>query len=343
VTPPARARRVGTHAILQAARRGSFARYLDETVTQVTPDTPENRAVKAFLWALERDCVAIARLAEAEESEALGRAEHCASQIQRLLAESWWGEVTLDPTAWTKPPTLRATVQPEYASVYRAMHRYRAGFGLDWSHPFFSLPPRETWRLYETWCLFQTLNALRELGYTAHAEMLFQIREGRLTFTLAQGEMARVSLCSPQGHRLTLTYNQAFQQGERSLSHMMQPDITITEEGATQTLWILDAKFKPYALPGEEGDDINQMHAYRDAIIDRDGQRCVARAWCLYTGLADFPNRARITYGNGENAIVGALCLRPGNSETLTNFRALLASWLGETPPTAAPPQCPET
>ncbi len=108
----------------------------------------------------------------------------------------------------------------------------------------------------------------------------------------------------------------------------MQPDIALTEDGPEGRMWILDAKFKPYALPGEEGDDINQMHAYRDAIVDGNRRRCVAHAWCLYAGLAATPNRPQITYGGGETAIVGALCLRPGDSASFRNLRGLLASWL---------------
>ena len=350
VTPPILARRVGTQAILQAARRGPVVRSLDETVTVLTADTPENRAIKSFLWTLSRDCDAIARLAAGEgETEAVERAKRCAVQILGLLAEAWWEEVTLDLAAWTKPPTQRATVRPEYAAICREMARYRASFGFDWSQPLLTLPPRETWRLYETWCLFRTLDALLGLGYVPVASPhdatpeLFTVREDRLTFTLAQGEAARIALRSPQGGRLSLIYNQMFPQGERSLSHTMQPDITIRTEGPTPALWILDAKFKPYALPGEEGDDINQMHAYRDAIVDSNGRRCVARAWCLYAGLTDAPNRSRINYGHSEDAIVGALCLRPGNPETFRDFRDLLAVWLGETPPTADSPEFPET
>ncbi len=307
VAPPSRAHRVTTGAILQAVRRGEAARTLDETTTTLTADTPENRAVKSFLRRLVRDCAAIRQIAEAEEAAgAAARAEGCARRIQGLLAGDWWEEVASDVNAWTKPPTQRAMARPDYAVIFRETTRYRAGFAFEWNHPRLTLPQRETWRLYETWCLFTTLDALRALGWTpilgdgGATPDLFAVREGRLTWTLAQGNPSRVRLVSPQGQRLSLFYNPTYAQGERSLSHTMQPDITLEEDGAAGRVWILDAKFKPYDLPGAEGDDINQMHAYRDAIVGLDGSRCVAHAWCLYAGLADTPNRARITYGRVE-------------------------------------------
>ena len=346
VSPPARARRVGTQALLQAVRRGHAARWLPETVPVLSPDTPDNRAVKAFLEMLRRDCLAVERLAAVEEeADVETRAARCAAVLGGLLA-GWWGAVTEEPTAWTRPPSARAAARPEYARVFRAMRHTRRGFGFDWTHPLMTLPPRETWRLYEAWCLFQTLDALRALGWQTMpgaAGDLFAVRQGRLTLALATGGPSRLLLHGPRGRRLALAYNETFGEGQRSLSHTMQPDITLA---LGDRLWVLDAKFKPYLLPGEEGDDINQMHAYRDAITaagDSAGSRNVARAWLLYAGRAEGGNRARITYGMATDPVVGALCLRPGDDASFTRLTTLLGQWIGEETETAARPAPPET
>ncbi len=342
VAPPIRARRIGTPAILQAARRGMAGRHIAETVTAASQDTSENRAVQSFLAVLQKDCGAIAEIAEAEaEWEVRQRALSGQTQIRGLLAALCW-EVTADSAAWAKPPTARAMGRAEYALVFAASGRYRREFVWDWEQPQFPLSPREPWRLYETWCLFRVLDGLLVLGYTPTAEQtIWSIREGRLLWTLAQGERSMITLRGPQGEALSVTYNAAFAQRERSLSRTMQPDITL-EDLASETLWILDAKFKVYALPGEEGSDINQMHAYRDAILGRNGGRTVAHAWCLYAGLAHAPNRDRITYGT-EDGPVGALCLRPGNEASHQNLHYLLAKWLAASPLPSAQPAFPET
>jgi len=342
IAPPVRARRVGTQAILQAARRGPSARHWDETVTMPSCDTPENRAVKSFGRILQKDSAAIARIADAEgESEAYERAVSCALQFQGLLAAAWWEQVTTDSEAWAKPPTQRAIARLPYAQIFAERSRYRKEFAFEWNQSLWTVPPRETWRSYETWCLFRALDALRVLGYAPAAGTdTFRLREGRLLITLAQGEPSRIRLNGPLGRRLSLSYNQTFAQGERSLSHTMQPDITV-EEVASASLWILDAKFKAYALPGEETGDINQMHAYRDAITGPRGAPAVARAWCLYTGQAEATNRERITYGVSDGP-VGALCLRPGSDAAFKNLCELLAAWLMVKPPLSTQPESPE-
>ena len=149
--------------------------------------------------------------------------------------------------------------------------------------------------------------------------------------TLAVGRLSQMTLKSPSGKTLTLTYNRTFAEGGESLTHTMRPDITLSDG---ERLWILDAKFKPYCEPGEEGEDVNQMHAYKDGIA---GRR-VAPAWCLYAGLTAAPNRSHMTYGrSAETAAIGALCLRPGDAETGTNLRRLLRSWLASAPERPAP------
>ncbi len=322
---PERARRVTTAAWMAHTRR-QFRQPLHETVTLLSRDTPENRAVKSFLSVLKRDCRAIALMAEAEEeAEVLSRALHCAVRLGRLACKDWWEEVSTKPGEWTQPPTQWGSLRPDYACIARERSRYRRSFCFDWDHPLLTLPPRETWRLYETWCLLTVFQTLRELGWNPiSAQEFFSVREGRLILTLATGTASQVMLQSAPGQILRLAYNQAFAEGRESLTHTMQPDITLSDG---EQVWILDAKFKAYAEPGEEGEDINQMHAYRDAIIGSRG-RSVARAWCLYAGQAHAPNRARITYKRGPETPVGALCLRPGAAETLSSLREMLRHWL---------------
>lgn len=327
---PELARRVTTAAWMSHTRQSCFQPPLRETVTLFSPDAPENRFVKSFLNVLMRDCRAMALMAEAEdEPEVLGRASQCAKRLNQLACESWWEEVTAVRGAWAQLPTQRGSLRPDYAAVFRLAGQYRRGFCFEWDYPLLPLPPRETWQLYETWCLLTVFGALRELGWdSAPAQEVFAVREGRLTLTLAVGRLSQITLKSAQGQAVTLTYNRTFAEGRESLTHTMRPDITLSDG---ERVWILDAKFKPYFEPGEEGEDINQMHAYKDAIIGSRG-RSVARAWCLYAGLTGAANRAHITYGRGIETPVGALCLRPGNAETPANLRRLLQSWLASAP-----------
>ena len=323
---PELARRVSAPAWMAHARQVGTQAQLRETKTRFSPDTQENRAVCSFLAVLLCDCRAIALIADAEdEAEAAGRAAQCAERLARLTSAAWLAGVSFQAEAWVRPATQRGSRRPDYASVYQAARLYRRGFRFDWNHPLLTLPPRETWKLYETWCWLAVFEALRGLGWeAAPPQNVFAVRIGRLTLALAAGQKSEILMKSPAGEIMTLTYNRTFAEGRESLTHTMRPDITLS---VGKRLWVLDAKFKPYCEPGEEGSDINQMHAYRDAIGGAHGGS-VARAWCLYAGLADAPNRAHITYGRGMGAVVGALCLRPGAAETAGRLRDLLREWL---------------
>ena len=331
VAPPLRARRVSAAAVLAAVRRGHAERSLEEQAAAVSPDTPENRAVKAFLGALRRDAAAIRVIAAAGgEDEIVQIASTLAGRLRLLQARPLWEEVRDDDDAWHTPPTHRMRTDAPYARLATAMRHYRQSFQFDWANPVFALPPRETWRLYEAWGLFQALEALLALGHVpeaathAAAPALFAVHQERLTFALVKGVESRVGLTAPDGRRLALFYNRSYPQRVRSLSRTMQPDVAI--ESAEKT-WVLDPKFKSYATPGAEGDDVDQMHAYRDAIVDAQGQKRVTRAWCLFAGPADGSARPLIAYGPAAASIVGALCLRPGDAAGFERLCQLLAAW----------------
>jgi predicted component of viral defense system (DUF524 family) len=324
VAPPMRARHVEASAILAAVRRGHADRRWEERVTAWTPETPENRAVKSFLMVLRRDATTIRAMAEAsEELEIAQVARNATERLRSLEALPMWAGVSKDTQAWRISPTHRMLTNARYAQLAKAMRHYRDSFQFDWTHPLFRLPARESWRLYEAWGLFQTLEALLALGYVPSPTALFSVRQDRLRFALVQGEASRIGLTAPDGHRVTLFYNRSYPQTARSLSRTMQPDIVL--EQAAGLTWVLDTKFKSYTDTGSEGDDIDQMHAYRDAIIDADGKRIVARAWCLFCGTQEDNSRPVIAYGPPSTSIVGALRLHPG--EGRDRFCQLLRDW----------------
>lgn len=140
-----------------------------------------------------------------------------------------------------------------------------------------------------------------------------------------------------------------------SRSHAMQPDIALHRRGA---LTLLDPKYKRYAQPSDAQDDINKMHAYRDAIMTRTARGCkgamrtsgVTAAWCLFPGTgAQNPDAYGAQPGEKHDegmkatqedrvyayptpsaehpfgtAGVGAFGLRPGQPDTLPRLAAFL-------------------
>ncbi len=121
-----------------------------------------------------------------------------------------------------------------------------------------------------------------------------------------------------------------------SRSHAMQPDMVLHRDGR---LYILDPKFRPYAQMADAQEDVNKMHAYRDAIARRGTQTRFAvspveAAWCLFPGPV--PGEAAASsevyaypVASQEHpfgaAGVGALKLRPGDAHTTQRLAQLLA------------------
>ncbi len=328
------------------ARRlgGRLPRRIAETVATPTTDTPINRAVKAILGQIARDLGQIAALAQATESPNVAReAETLREIVRRRLRRDPWQNLPPVPVRNVYPPASA----PAYRYLFDQWRRYRGSFAFDWTNPLFTLPPRETWLLYEYSCLFTVAGALRDLGFRTLSADNFAMSRSGLTFTLEKGHTSRLVFHRKGGPRVTLFYNSNFPRTEaednhgwRSRSHSLRPDIVLEADGR---LLIFDAKFKTYAEPSTAGDDerqntwqfrdgallpdLQQMHTYRDAIV-RDGQgNVVSEAWLLYAGHRHLPNPEIVSYPRPTSAQpfgtgrVGALLIRPVmEPECLRNF-----------------------
>ncbi len=332
IAPPARARRVTPSAWAGAVQRGHAARWVNETTTRLTPDTPANRAVHGFLRALLADCSALAKAADTSgEGEWRKQAQTLAARLRALLSHPFWYDVSASPLPFS---FAAGTSRAPYARLVQWMRQYQQGFAFDWNSPLFQLPARQTWQIYEAWCALQTLSALQGLDYlpapsaSGTLSPLLSKQAGRVSVRLARGTESGLLLRGPHGERMRLWINPIFEAGRRSRSRALSPDMAL--EDAEGRLWLLDAKLKGYGEPGEEAADINQMHAYRDAILGRDGTPCIQRAWCLYAGALGGGGRKQIAYGPAEGSVVGGLRLRPGQPEGFASLRTLLARWLSQ-------------
>ncbi len=333
-----RARRVSSSDLMQAIRKESIfpPRRLRERFATPDADTPDNRFIKMALATFSRDLTDIAALAEiCGNPEIAGRALQLRHHFRAALRRDPWRGVTLVPNASLPSASIRSG---PHRIFHDALRHYRRGFAFNWRSPIFTLPPRETWRIYEIWCLFQTADALRHRDYRTTSADCFAVTPTGLTITLKTGQGATLTFVRSGGQgipvrRMKLTYRRNFgasgESGWRSSSHVMEPDITLERD---HRLLILDAKWKAYGsyfpltpLLADEAprnasltDDLNQMHAYRDGIRNGETQ-AVAAAWLLYPGRSRTPDEGIIAFpqstpetpfGGGQ---IGALQLRPGN------------------------------
>ncbi|HIE51727.1 MAG TPA: DUF2357 domain-containing protein [Armatimonadetes bacterium] len=292
---------------LTARLRGRLPRRLWVEQTEVTTNTPANRFVVYFLCLLLQCTEEVATaLAAAGEKE---WAEECAAWQRNLapfLASRMFAEL---PPAPPKPemwPLLaRQDGYRELATAYRELCWVGR---VDWEGPAFTVGCREVARLYEWWCFFQLLAALRRrFGRPVTACDFVELAEDRLRLRLRPG--ASVTLGNDD---IRLFYQRTYAPGRGSYSVPLRPDFTL-KVGERSIL--VDAKYRlePAAAFSPEvedsfvREDLYKMHTYRDAVAGAQA------AFILYPGheLCLLAVSGEPVEPGPNFAGVGAIPLRP--------------------------------
>ena len=325
-----------------------------EQRASATVQTAPNRIAAALLISLAQETQALHCLAHfCEDKEATDTADRLMQSTRRWLRETPFREAAASEfTSRPIPPEILLRSSPAYRSLYGVLRAARAGLCVDWSESaVLRFPVLEAWHLYEIWCFLCVSVVLRDLGWRPVETDCLQIVPAGMRLRLAHGKASRICMRAPgrtgAGYDLELFYQPLFASanqatampgtGYRSLSHAMQPDIALVHKGR---LLLLDPKYRPYGEVGDEQEDVDKMHAYRDAIVRIDPQTgktlpAVEAAWCLFPGLPESPSSlpARLrtypapTYGQPfGNAGVGAVQIRPGTQNP--EIVALLQHWL---------------
>ena len=339
---------------------GAGTSRISELRPQTTKDTLANRFVATLLEQRRDEAFTLARLAEfCGETERAAQMRLIAEQAARWRNRPQWREL--------RPLTAaQCAAIPEHAARWPAAHRVlaqewlseRNELRIDWKNSLRTdWPALESWRLYEMWCYLKVAEALRTAGWktqsgqgTNESGSAIRVSTQGIALMLEKGRKSELNF-KRGGETLTLTYQSLFPSAAQSRkmnedsgrfvsrSHAMQPDICLNWRNR---LYLLDPKFRAYDAPETNEnadfaradsamqDDINKMHAYRDAIV-RDQIGVVAAAWCLFPGGADGSQNPVIAFPPAapENpfgsAGIGAILLRPGHAAEILS--CLLESW----------------
>ena len=347
------------------AESGAGEGRISETRPQSVAETPANRFVVTLLEAWREEAQTLAALASfCEEAELAAAMERIAEQAGRWRSRPEWRGLCPLPAAQTR--SIAANV-PRWPAAHRALAEvWRLGrreLRLDWKNSLRTdWPALEAWRLYEIWCYLKTAEILSDAGWRIQKESAesggasaVRVSTQGISLRLEKGRRSELRFAR-DGETLTLAYQTMFPgaaQSQRfaadagrcvSRSHAMQPDICLTFGGR---LLLLDPKFRAYEAPeanenadfaradGAMQEDINKMHAYRDAIVCG-ADSAVAAAWCLFPGGPDASSQRTIAFPPATpqrpfgTAGIGAICLRPGHSAN--NLAKLLEAWTQAAP-----------
>jgi predicted component of viral defense system (DUF524 family) len=201
----------------------------------------------------------------------------------------------------------------EYRAALEGFLRFHRSAYVELDEPALEAPLENLPHLYETWATLIIIDTLLELAselrYHVREQRLARYLDGGLYIKVLRNGSSAVVLEQPEtGTVVRLTPQREFRPTGthlRSISFTQIPDITIElrSDGEAPRLFLFDPKYKlDSEQNGEPGDgkpkkqDIDTMHAYRDAIRNDDEHRVVRYAAILYPG----PEQR---YGDGIEAL----------------------------------------
>ena len=247
--------------------------------------TYENRAILGFIrWLRAELSATSARLSSGDLRDIPDEV----SELWHLRISTWRNRLAAIGrrnlfTNLVPVKSLRSTsvfrLNPEYAAAFSAMMRIRSGLG-GGSAVLPNVPIDRTYQLYEIWCYIGILAAAAD-AFPNSRQHIKKILEGlehpsAIGTTLLQGADSDIYLEDD----LVLTYQKKLSvrpdtSGARTAVVEAVPDICLSrldDSGKCVGMTILDPKYRSGA---SLNDGIRDLHAYRDSIVDREGDRLV--------------------------------------------------------------------
>ena len=323
-----RARRPHPTRLAQAAARPNnwedgLPRHVLDNRVDPTPDVYENRLVGAFTTAATMRLRRLTRVLLDLRYDSLAEGSQALLQAleQARRAATFLNDVSA-PNALPTRTTMVLLKRPPYRAALAGYLELHRSVAVRLDDPALSSPLENLPKLYQLWGTLQLIAALLAvaptLGYTIRNERLTgRDLAGVFVRVLPDGQPA-LTLARDDGCTIQLVPERSYGRSGslHSVSHTQRPDIAIEQvlpNGQTRVL-IFDPKYK---LDGEgwtdgaddgrpQKVDIDAMHAYRDAIRDRDLHHVVSYAAILYPGL-------HTPYSGG----IEALRAYPGDSTDL--------------------------
>lgn len=303
---PHQARRIDPVRLAVAFGRGSvlsadgLPAVVPERPVELSVDVYENRLLRTFH---EQVDVRLRTVVQALKNRGDDRGTREALTLSARLRHARRLASFLDQVAPLSEPPSRVSMlllrQPEYRAAMEGFIEFRRSAVVHLREPAIDAPLENLPFLYQCWGLLEVLSVVLDAavdrGYRVVSERLAMRSEGELWIRLLTDGEPVAELSHPEsGGRIRIVPQRRYKvrQGDlRSISFEQIPDISIEFIRDKEiALYIFDPKYK---LRGDDGadpvsrpkkEDVDAMHAYRDAIRAADGERVVRHAALLYPG-----------------------------------------------------------
>jgi hypothetical protein len=303
---------------------GTPKRLLDSRV-DLTVDTYENRLINIYFTQVEQR---LRRLLPAFRTARYQEQSDTVKVLLAKLARARRQAAFLDDVGVPRYTPIQLTMILVKLAAYRAAFEgfleLHKNFAIRFEDPALEAPLEQLPVLYQRWGALQILAALlevaKEQGFTLVRERLIsRDTEGWYANILSDGRPMLELQRSADGAEVKMIPEPTYGRDGVlfSITLAQRPDVVIEVNRRSSTkLLIFDPKYKLQDDAGESqvGEhnpkpnkaDIDKMHAYRDAIRDRQGNRVAEYAAILYPGET-------VKFDGG----VAALRAYPGASQDL--------------------------
>lgn len=271
-----------------------------ERPVELSVDVYENRLLRTFHEQVDMRLRAVVHALKARGDH---RGTEEALTLSARLRDARRLASFLDQVAPLSEPPSRVSMlllrQPEYRAAMEGFIEFRRSAIVHLREPAIDAPLENLPFLYQCWGLLEVLSVVLDAavdrGYRVVTERLAVRVAGELWIRLLIDGEPVAELSHPESSRRVRIVPQRrykVRQGDlRSISFEQIPDISIEFiRGEEIALYIFDPKYK---LRGDDGadpgsrpkkEDVDIMHAYRDAIRAANGERVVRHAALLYPG-----------------------------------------------------------
>lgn len=310
------------HAVSEKLANGELNRRYAVTRRNLTNDTPENRFVKMVLVRSGRTLGQLVNRLRQEDKapdqqrlsatffHELGKWQ---LDLERLAGRAFFADV--GRFAGLSSESLVLHGRAGYSGVYRIWQQLKLYLDVFGSQASISLKSVE--ELYEVWCFLELRRILIEdLGFTETESTKAALYEKQLELQMHDGLGAAFRLERRDGVSIRLAHEPSFGKptSEKKTSVNIyswiteqKPDILLEATFATgeKLYWVFDAKYRiqpdksdadsAEAIDLVPNNAINQMHRYRDALIQlhkpngrrEHKTRPILGAFALYPGWYD--------------------------------------------------------